>query len=351
MKARRSTLTRKLPFPEESAAPPARLVGGLDEAGLGPLLGPLTLGFALFRVPDPGVDLWSALETAVSRAPEPEKASRIFVADSKVVFDRTPRGEERLETCALAFLAFAAASRCAPSNAIELLQRIPAVLRGDGRLFLEPWIPFLPDRLPLFTTVDALARALDLLVEAARAREVEIVAAGTRVVSVGELNASIARTGNKGRTHWDASAAILRLLWDDHAREGLDLLVDRHGGRMRYEPLLRETFPEASVELVLEEKARSAYRLLERGAAGGRRMRIVFAERAEDASLPVALASCLAKHARETCMRGFNAYFGSLQPGLRATAGYRNDGHRWLREARPAIEASGIARDELVRAR
>jgi len=172
-----------------------------------------------------------------------------------------------------------------------------------------------------------------------------------RVVPVGELNASLARTGNKGRTHWDASAGILRLLWDEHAREGLDLLVDRHGGRMRYEPLLRETFPEAGVELVLEEKARSAYRVLERGAGGARRMRIAFAERAEEEALPVALASCLAKHARETCMRGFNAYFHSLQPGLRATAGYRNDGHRWLAEARPAIEASGLAHADLVRAR
>ena len=80
-------------------------------------------------------------------------------------------------------------------------------------------------------------------------------------------------------------------------------------------------------------------------------MRIAFAERAENASLPVALASCLAKHARETCMRAFNAYFGSLQPGLRRTAGYRPDGRRWLREARAAIIASGLRAFELVRQR
>jgi hypothetical protein len=340
-----------LPFPEDPAGPPARFVGGVDEAGLGPILGPLTIGFGVFRVPDPGADLWSALESAVARSPERGAADRIVVADSKVVFDRTPRGETRLEACALAFLALAAPSRRAPSSPIELLHRMPAVLHGEGRIFLEPWIPFLPERFPLFLAVEDLARALELLAQAARETEIELAAAGTRVVPVAELNATFERTRNKARSHWDLSAGILRLLWDEFAVGGLDLLVDRHGGRMRYEPLLRETFPEASVVREAEEKARSAYRLVERRPTGERRMRIVFAERAEEASLPVALASCLAKHARETCMRGFNAYFRSLQPGLRATAGYFSDGRRWLREARPAIEASGLSKSELVRAR
>lgn len=341
-----------LPFPQDNAAaPPARFVGGIDEAGLGPLLGPLTIGFAVFAVPDPNVDLWSALETAVARTLEDGDGTRIVVADSKVIFDRTPRGEARLEACALAFLALAAPSRRAPSNGTELLRRIPAALRGSGSLFQERWIPFLPDRLPLFLALEELERAVERLGEAARAREIEIVAAGTRVVPVAELNASFERTDNKSRSHWDLSAGILRLLWDDHAREGLDLLVDRHGGRMRYGPLLGETFPEANVTILGEESCRSEYRLHESGSSGARWMRIVFAERAESASLPVAVASCLAKHARETCMRGFNAYFLSLQPGLRGTAGYLNDGRRWLAEARSALAAAGLPDSELVRAR
>ncbi|MFN0007402.1 MAG: hypothetical protein ACKVXR_05795 [Planctomycetota bacterium] len=349
--SRRRTVGSSLPFPREAVGSPARFVGGIDEAGLGPLLGPLTIGFAVFRVPDPDVDLWSALETAVARTPEECDGNRIAVADSKVLFDRTPRGEARLETCALAFLALAAATRRAPSSGIELLHRIPAALRGSGRLLEERWIAFLPDRLPLFVSVERLERAVEMLEEAARARQVEIVAAGTRIVPVAELNASLERTDNKSRTHWDLSAGILRLLWDDHAPEGLDLLVDRHGGRMRYGPLLRETFPHATVTTVDEEGSRSEYRVTESGSSGARWMRIVFAERAESASLPVALASCLAKHARETCMRGFNSYFLSLQPGLRATAGYVNDGRRWLAEARSALAAAGLRDSELLRAR
>src|SRR5215470_3141982 len=82
-----------LPFPEDLGAPPARFVGGIDEAGLGPLLGPLTIGFGVFRVPEPSLDLWHELPSAVSRTLDPGDEERIVVADSKVVFDRTPRGE------------------------------------------------------------------------------------------------------------------------------------------------------------------------------------------------------------------------------------------------------------------
>jgi len=50
-------------------------------------------------------------------------------------------------------------------------------------------------------------------------------------------------------------------------------------------------------------------------------------------------------------MRAFNDYFGSLQPGLKPTAGYFSDGWRWLEEAAPAIALSGLHRSRLVRER
>jgi ribonuclease HII len=80
-------------------------------------------------------------------------------------------------------------------------------------------------------------------------------------------------------------------------------------------------------------------------------MRIVFQERAESVSFPVALASCLAKYARETWMEGFNAYFASLQSGLLPTAGYVTDARRWLEEAGPALALCGLDRTALVRER
>ena len=84
---------------------------------------------------------------------------------------------------------------------------------------------------------------------------------------------------------------------------------------------------------------------------GGRRMRLTFAEKAERRSFAVALASCIAKYARETCMAAFNDYFSGLDPDLKPTAGYRNDGWRWLKEAAGALERAQIDRAVLVRER
>jgi len=344
-------------FPPHEDLPPARTVAGVDEAGLGPLLGPLTIGFSAFRVPAAGLDLWRALVRAVARRPErgrevdPAKESRrLVVADSKVVFERNPRGEARLERTALAFLAARAPSMRPPLDGKELVRTRPGI--GSG-IEEEPWFPHLPSRLPLFADESALGRSIAALVSAMRASAVELAEIGARLVSVAELNASLARTGNKSRTHWDLCAAVLRLLWDGHAREGLDLVVDRHGGRMRYRALLGEAFPEARVAMLSEDRSRSEYLLVEPGPgpAPARFMRAVFVERAETGSFPAALASCVAKYARETCMRAFNAYFGSLQPDLRPTAGYFQDGQRWLAEAVSAIERSGVASNALVRQR
>ena len=66
---------------------------GLDEAGYGPMLGPLTVGFSAFR--REGELDWRALAGAVSDAPG-EDRDRLVVADSKRVFTRNPRGARRL---------------------------------------------------------------------------------------------------------------------------------------------------------------------------------------------------------------------------------------------------------------
>ena len=62
-------------------------------------------------------------------------------------------------------------------------------------------------------------------------------------------------------------------------------------------------------------------------------MSLEFRARGEEASFPTALASCLAKYAREVTMGAFNRYFEKRDPELRPTAGYTTDGRRWLKDA------------------
>jgi ribonuclease HII len=330
----------------------SRVLAGVDEAGLGPLLGPLTIGYSAFRVPHGTADLWHALEPVVDRAPQP-KDSKLLVADSKVVFVRNARGARRLERTALAFLAQCDPARRCVADGSDLLKRATHRVQRSESLASEAWFPHLPAALPQAVAAESLANDVHQLAVALSNANVTLCAAGVRVMPVCELNASFARTGNKSVTHWESCSAVLRTLWTEHAHEQLDVLVDRHGGRMRYARLLRETFPECSVDVVSELPARSEYELRGHGDADGHApfMRIAFAERAETASFAVALASCLAKYLRETCMHAFNAYFASLQPGLRPTAGYTTDGRRWIDDAQAAIARSGLKHEELVRGR
>ena len=120
-------------------------------------------------------------------------------------------------------------------------------------------------------------------------------------------------------------------------------MADRHGGRKSYLPLLRRYLADLEPRRVREEVERSEYTL-----AGGR-VRIVFQVRAETESLPVALASMIAKYVREVRMGLFNQFWASRIEHLRPTSGYPVDARRFLIDIRPSLRALRIPRARLVR--
>jgi hypothetical protein len=326
-------------------------VAGVDEAGLGPLLGPLCMGWAVLRTPtDAGDDLWQPLQDVVSSDPKRDR-DRLVVADSKRVHTRNDRGRKRLENAVLAFLAQLDAERRVPASAREVLFGGALAPRAET-VRDHPWYERLPS-LPTTGEAGALELRAERLHRALQRAEIELVDLGVRVVPAGELNRSFRTTGNKSATVWKLLHRVLRHLWDEHAGGGLRAVVDRQGGRWKYGPLLGRAFQDASVRLVTQSPGYSEFQLVgrESSEAGGRRLRLAFAEKAEDRSFAVALASCLAKYARELAMTAFNDYFETLQPGLRPTAGYVQDGRRWVAEAQRALADSGLAREVVERAR
>ncbi len=315
---------------------------GLDEAGYGPMLGPLTIGFSAFRSEEP-VD-WSTLSGCVTDDPKGDGA-RVVVADSKRVFTRNPRGERRLETTALSFLS---ASGHGAKKGLDVVKSAPRGLAPTAEVLgAHPWYAALPQALPHRVPKDELADRQAELIRGLSAAHTEVVEAGVVVVPAGRLNDSFAATENKGATLWSFNSAVIAHLFESFGVDGLDLTVDRLGGRARYGRLLSSLIPFSTVDVLGETRADSRYLV----RAEGRTMRVRFVQKGDSISLPVALGSCLAKYARELVMGAFNDHFGALCPGVGPTAGYVTDARRWLGEVERTQPTALQNRDVLVRTR
>jgi len=333
------------------------IVAGFDEAGYGPKLGPLTVGFTAFEVTPPHAPgakvkaepelsplgdapcLWKKLGSSVrrERAGDP---NRVWVADSKEIKPQKD-GIRQLELGVLAFLASAGLH---PRTLGDLVATLGQTDFAWGGL---PWYGALQEAgVPGQAWAGEVATRAARLTEAGKTGGVRFVCAGARVVDEERFNARIEATQNK--------AAVLGELFIDlvkqlrNGTEGpLDVVVDRHGGRATYTRMLGKAFPRTAIEIDLEEAEVSRYRVKHKRGL----IRLTFKVEAETTSLPTALASMTCKYLRERFMDGLNAWFQGHMPGLKGTAGYAQDATRFLAEVEPLLPGLGVARDVLVRAR
>lgn len=300
------------------------MYAGIDEAGYGPLLGPLCVGLAVFRVAgwkpgEPAPDLWDRLGPAVVRTPKDAAKGGIAVGDSKKLklanSGATRHPLTHLERGVLAMLG--AGPDACPDCDAGLFERLGVDLGGRA------WYGGDPCPLPCSTTGAMLRIDAAQLRKSMRKAGVELVA--LRVMTVDELvfNRMLDEHGSKAAVVAAGLEAHLRGALGCLTKRGdrLRVVADRQGGRTHYGEILARVF--GSVEAEEESPRASRYRV-------DRHHGVILHPEAEESHLPVALASMAAKLVRELAMARFNRYWSARMPDLKPTAGYTQDARRWL---------------------
>jgi hypothetical protein len=316
------------------------ILAGIDEAGLGPRLGPLLCGAAALRAPErmPPEGPWGALAAAVAERPV-AREERPVVCDSKLLHGRL--GLAGLARSIGAFLAAWNSPPNAPAATAERDRLLARLGAADTVRYLEayPWHAA-GGAWPACPPCPALAEAL-------APAGLQVAALTVRLLLPGMLNDGIACGRNKGEVLLDQTGALLTALAADFPAEALRVTIDKQGGRAYYHPFLSRLFPGAWIDILEERPQQSAYRIRRAGAP----VEVTFRAKADQSAFCTALASILCKYVRELFMADLNAWFGARLPGLRPTAGYAADAKRWLAEAAPVLAAEGIDRRCLVRQR
>lgn len=317
------------------------LLAGIDEAGYGPTLGPLTVGLSMFRLNDidPALgtpNLWDLLNTGVCKEPgrggKPDTKGRIAIADSKRLklsnSVSTTHPLVHLERGVLACLGAIEQSPGTDDDLLGMLGTIwpsHACYQGDSAS-----LPVAHNNAELGIAGSILARSL------AKAH-IDLVTLRCRLMPEAEFNHIVRDTGSKAQATSAALGEHLRHAWtvlrSSEPDTRLGIACDRQGGRAAYADLLDAALPNSLITIIEESDTRSQYTVEKDGLRAG----ITFLVEAESAHLPVALASMVAKYVRELAMMRFNRSWSRRcvelkREPVRPTAGYAQDARRWLAE-------------------
>ncbi len=315
------------------------VIVGIDEAGFGPLLGPLVISSTAFALPDNllNKDLWKILKKSTAQKRK-HLAGRLLITDSKKAYSKA-LGIHHLRRTTLTCLALLDNH---PTTLADLFQFLcPESL---PRLTEYPWYQK-ADSHPLSPDKPNLDIAASLLKKDLAANQIKLLDLKSRCLDVAYYNQMVDAVKNKARVLFCETSALIARAFTQFGKDNLQIIIDKQGGRSHYRKNLLLMFPDASLQIICETPALSSYELTTRlrastelsrmsssKSAGQNKMRLHFAVKADSRFLPVALASILSKYLRELLIENINRYFLSFDTRLKPTAGYFKDGRRFIHE-------------------
>ncbi len=322
------------------------IIAGIDEAGYGPILGPMVVARSVFQVPDSNVrgDLWKTLAAAVCKTRTGQKG-RLLIADSKKVYNKT-LGISQLERSVLC-CAYSLADTH-PDGFADAAAVIKSLCpKCRARLDAYPWYTELVD-----TKLDCdhgdITLASAVLLKACKAESVRVHDLGAKCFDVGHYNRMVESVRNKSAVLFTGVCEMIDTIVRSSPRnEQLHIVIDRQGGRTKYIPSLEKMFPAGRFKAVVENEKISSYEL----TMNDRMTKVHFCVKADDRHMPVALASMTAKYVRELLIGAINGYFIKYIPEIKPTAGYWTDGQRFIKDIGPHIKRLNVKREMLIRSR
>jgi ribonuclease HII len=317
------------------------VLAGIDEAGFGPILGPLVVSSSTFSLPHEliGVDLWQNLRKSIANKRK-RLAGRLLIADSKKAYSKS-LGTKHLERTVLACM------RCLgrePGRLTELISLLcPDCLE---RLGGYPWYKGV-DSFRIAAEPADIALASGVLADDLTTNGIKLLELKSCCLDVGHYNKMVSIVKNKARVLFTATSQLIKNAFDKFGDDDLQIIVDRQGGRVHYRSHLQRMFEGMELKILSESPTASSYEL----QSDGRKMRLHFVVGADERFLPVSLASMVSKYLRELLVANINRYFAGFHKELRPTAGYWKDGLRFIKDLKENIPQVRYDDKQLVRCR
>ncbi len=318
-----------------------KLLVGVDEAGYGPSMGPLTICATAWRVPVAvnACEMSQLLEPEFLAKPIKRTSTHVPIGDSKKI---------HRESLAVEGLMLGARFQCFAMDGTIRLDwdsRIESFARQDWeRLLKIPWYAGRPSGFTkqLDQAIPDQPAYFRAGLEKLTLHAIALVGVRMRVVDEIEFNRQVDRTGNKSTLLSEASLALVKQVVTEFARKGeaTEVYCDKHGGRNRYQAILTYMFDEEWFKIEIESRACSRYTAKWDGHA----MQIQFKVDG-DSIFPSAAASIIAKWTREELMARLNGFWqANVSGGVAATAGYYVDALRFANQIEGTALKLGLDR-------